>query len=333
MMRPKHGFLLGKFLPPHAGHAFLCEFAKAHCDHLTVLVCSIEAEPIDGAIRFQWMRELLPDVRVLHCNEDLPQEPADHPDFWAIWRGVMHRYHPEPIDAVYASEAYGARLAMAADAAFVPVDPGRLAQPVSGTMLRADPLKHWERLIAPARRDCTRVISLHGPESTGKTTLARQLAAHYRTSLAPEYGRTYTETFGTECTSDDLVRIGRGQSAAIEAAKSTARGFVVTDTDAVMTAVWSDMLTGSRDPWFTTCQVSDFYLVTRTDIGWADDGTRYFPDDPLRSEFLDRSIAELESRGLPLAMVEGAGEDRLASAIAALDTQLAPGFFLPFKPV
>ena len=52
------GFLLGKFLPPHQGHVFLGQFARHHCDRLTILVCSLDRDPIPGALRFAWMQEL-----------------------------------------------------------------------------------------------------------------------------------------------------------------------------------------------------------------------------------------------------------------------------------
>ena len=80
------GFLLGKFMPPHAGHVFLCRTAAQLCDRLTVLVCSLPGDPIPGEKRFEWMRELLPGVTVVHHDRPVPQEPQDHPDFWDIWR-------------------------------------------------------------------------------------------------------------------------------------------------------------------------------------------------------------------------------------------------------
>jgi len=314
------GFLLGKFLPPHTGHRYLCDFAQAYCDELTILVCSIDREPIPGELRFEWMREMFPSARVLHCWEDLPQEPADHPDFWAIWRDVMRRYHPEPIDLVFASEAYGLRLAQEARAEFVPVDIDREVQPISGTAIRANPIENWDFIAPPARDWFTRVICLHGPESTGKTTLARQLTKHYGTCLAPEYGRTYTEQFGTDCDRDDLVNIARGQAAAICAARKCARGLVITDTDPLLTAVWSDMLVGERHPDLQAMRpVSDLYLLMDIDLPWVDDGTRYFPDQATRDRFSDVCEAELVGRKVNYVKISGDREQRLARAVAAID--------------
>src|SRR6185437_14432598 len=170
------GFLLGKFMPPHNGHLMLCDFARAYCDELTVLVCTRPSEPIDGMLRYEWMRELCPDARVVHFDRDTPQEPSDHPEFWTIWRGIVRQAHPEPIDCVFASEAYGARLAEEAGAKFVPFDPLRLATPVSSTAIREDPFANWQFLPPPVRAHYSRSVCLHGPESTGKSTLAAALA-------------------------------------------------------------------------------------------------------------------------------------------------------------
>ena len=60
------GLVIGKFLPPHRGHAFLIETARRQVDHLVVLVCSLGREPIPGDRRVEWLREMLPgaDVRL-----------------------------------------------------------------------------------------------------------------------------------------------------------------------------------------------------------------------------------------------------------------------------
>ncbi len=314
------GFLLGKFLPPHAGHVFLCDFARAYCDELTILVCTLDCDPIPGELRFQWMHEIFPDCRVLHLAEDVPQEPADHPDFWDIWRGIVERFHPEPIDFVFASEDYGHRLAAEARARFVPVDIPREAVPVSGEAIRADPFGNWRYIPPPVRPYFVKKVCVFGPESAGKTTLARDLAARLDTVHVPEYGRIYTDAFGTDVGNDDLLAIARGHMAATSAAARQANRVLVMDTDPVLTAVWSDMLTGARDPWFESLDdTADLYLLTGIDMDWEDDGTRYFPDGDTRRRFHAACRAELERRGLAFLPVEGSREERLAKAVAAVE--------------
>lgn len=132
LTRPARGFVLGKFMPPHAGHEYLCAFASAYVDQLTILVCSLPDDPVPGHLRHAWMQEMFPAARVLHCAEILPQAPEDAPaDFWPVWQDVVRRYHPEPLDIVFASEPYGHRLAAETGARFVPVDSGRTTFPVS----------------------------------------------------------------------------------------------------------------------------------------------------------------------------------------------------------
>lgn len=306
-------------MPPHAGHLHLCDFASAYADDLTIMVCSLSTEPIDGALRHAWMSELYPRARVIHWPHDIPQTPEDHPDFWPIWRAAVREIHPEPIDVVFASEPYGVKLAEVLGAEFVPVDPQRAAFPVSGTAVRADPFGNWAFLPAPVRAHYARRVCLFGPESTGKTTLTAALARQFQTSHAPEYGRTYTDYFGVDCTPDDLLRIAAGQTAAIAAAARQSNRVMFTDTDAVMTAVWADMLTGGRPAELAgPLPICDLYLLCDIDAPWIDDGTRYFPDQSVRRAFMDRCRAELEARGARYHTLSGGWAERESDALSAL---------------
>src|SRR5688572_21020032 len=103
----KTGLVLGKFMPPHEGHLHLVEFARAYCDELTVVVGTLEREPIPGHLRFEWMRELAsPFANVVHLTDELPQDPSEHHEFWALWQSALKRIHPAPLDYVFASEPY-----------------------------------------------------------------------------------------------------------------------------------------------------------------------------------------------------------------------------------
>jgi len=313
------GFLLGKFMPPHAGHQLLCEAALALVDELTILVCWLPDDPVPGPLRLAWMRELFPAARVIGHDAVVPQEPGDHPDFWPIWREIVRAAHPEPIDLVFASESYGERLAAEVGARWRPIDPGREAAAISATAVRADPWAHWGALPPPVRGHYARTICLHGPESVGKTVLARQLADHFDTLLMPEYGRTWCEAFGTDLVMDDLLAIARTHVAMTESLKRRCNRRLIADTDPLMTAVWADMLFGERDPWFDAWdEPADLYLLLDMDLPWIDDGTRFFGSAELRRKFFDLSRAELDRRGVPWALVSGQGEARLENAIAAI---------------
>jgi HTH-type transcriptional regulator, transcriptional repressor of NAD biosynthesis genes len=315
----RRGFLLGKFMPPHAGHMLLCETARRLVDELTILVCWLPDDPIPGPLRLGWMRELFPGCRVIGHDEVVPQAPDEHPDFWPLWRGIVRSAHPEPIDLVFAGEDYGRRLAAEVGAEFRLVGP-RAFPGLSGTAVRADPWAHWPLLPAPVRGHYARSVCLHGPESTGKTTLAAQLADLFGTVWVPEYGRVHCELNGFDLDAAGLVAIGRTQSAMTRAALPWCDRRLIVDTDALTTAAWSIMLLGHvPEGVLDDCPRADLYLLTDIDIPWEDDGTRYFPRADDRRRFMAACEQVLDEAGLPYVRIGGDVEARLAQAVAAIE--------------
>jgi HTH-type transcriptional regulator, transcriptional repressor of NAD biosynthesis genes len=170
---------------------------------------------------------------------------------------------------------------------------------------------------AAARR--VKTVCLHGPESVGKSVLAAELAAHFGTIFVPEYGRTYCEQFGTDLDNDDLLTIGKTQAAMAEAAVRQANGLLILDTDPLMTAVWSDMMLGGRDPWFAAFdETADLYLLLDIDLPWIGDGTRIYGDAATRTDFFNRCRDELIARGVNWVLVSGKGKARTMAALAAI---------------
>jgi HTH-type transcriptional repressor of NAD biosynthesis genes len=313
-----NGFVLGKFMPPHAGHVHLCETARRLVDRLTILVCWLPEDPIPGPLRLAWMKQLFPDCRVIGHDEIVPQQPADDPDFWPIWRGIVKAVHPEPIDRVFAGEAYGARLAEEVGAAFVPVAP-RVYPDLSGTAVRAEPWALWPLLPAPVRAHYARTICLHGPESTGKSVLSERLARHFNTIWTPEYGRVHCETFGFDLDAAGLVTIAEVQQAMIAASLPWCDRRLIADTDALTTAAWSIMILGSVPDDLVMAPLADLYLLTDIDVPWKDDGTRYFPDDERRRAFMRACREVLERAGANWVEISGSWEERFAKSVAAID--------------
>lgn len=165
-----------------------------------------------------------------------------------------------------------------------------------------------------------RTICLHGPESTGKSDIASRLAAHLGGEVVEEYGREYAEARGTDFTMRDLLEIAKTHDAGVRTMLAAGIEPLVLDTDPLMTAVWADMLFGTRDPWFDTWQgTADLYLLFDIDLPWVADGTRMFGSDEARRRFFELSRAELERRGVPWALVSGAGEARWESVLRAIN--------------
>ena len=313
------GMLLGKFLPPHYGHVYLGDFARHFVRELTIVVGTLKCEPIPGHLRYAWMQQLFPSVNVVHLDEELPQDPSEHPDFWQLWQNALQRILPYRPDVVFASEPYGQRLAEVLGGRFVPVNPDRSIRPASGTAVRADPYQHWDLIPPPVRAYYARRVCIFGPESTGKSTLTQNLATHFKTLAVPEYARTLLEWRHGQLDEQDLPDIARGQAASEDALAPYANRIFFTDTDPLATCVWSDVLFGRTDPAITALAQSrhaDLYLLTDIDVPWVPDVVRYLPED--RANFLARCEQTLIREGRRYVRISGSWEERLEKAVAAV---------------
>lgn len=317
-----HGMVLGKFLPPHVGHVHLCEVARALSDELTIVVASLAHEPIDGAVRAAWMRELVPGAQVVHHTAALPQEPSEHPAFWQLWRASLLAHLPRPPDRVFTSDAYGKRLAAELGATWVPVDPGRTVFSISGTAVRANPLRHWAAIPRVVRPYFARRISVFGPESCGKSTLAVELARALDTLHVPEHARAHLEARDEPAalpTRDDLARIVEAQIALEDTLAREANQTLICDTDPLLTCVWWDVLFGDVPPaLLDRCRARRYAhtLLCDVDLPWVADPVRYRPDD--RAAFFARCEAILRAADRPFSIVRGMGPARLAMARGAI---------------
>lgn len=314
-----NGIVIGRFMPLQTGHVAMIRTARALVDHLTVIVCCQKEDPISGSQRLQWLLEMFPAVRIVGVEGPSPHDVADAPDGITKLRDEIRDLHPGTIHRLIASDRRQAGLATALGSTFTLIDPDHQAVPVTSAAVRADPLGHW-RFVPPAVRPTyAHKICLHGPESTGKSTLAPQLARHFETLFMPEYGRTYCEQYGLSLQMEDLVTIGRTHAAMTQALLRQCNQRLVLDTDPLMSAVWADMLFNRRDPWFDAFQdTADLYLLLDIDLPWVDDGTRFFGEDDRRRRFFDLSRAELERRGLEYRVIGGPPEARFERALDAI---------------
>ncbi|MCA9135865.1 MAG: AAA family ATPase [Planctomycetales bacterium] len=319
------GMVLGKFLPPHLGHAYLIDFARNYVDDLTVVVGTLAAEPISGVKRFGWMKELFAGTgtRVVHLDQELPQDPSEHADFWKLWHDALRPLLPPTLDYVFASEDYGWKLAEVLGAEFVQVDVDRSVMPISGTKVRESPLACWEYLPPCVRSHFVRRVCVFGPESTGKSTLAKGLANHFKSIAVPEYARTLIESQNGRIEASDIVRIARGQAASEDALARTANRVLFCDTDLLLTTIWSEWLFGNCPQEVNELagqRQYDLYLLTDVDVPWVEDQVRYLPND--RRNFFDRCESVLRQNGRRFVVLRGDWDQRFKSAVEAVETLL-----------
>ena len=240
------GLIIGKFMPPHAGHQYLVEIALAQVERLTLILFSKTAEPIPGGLRLAWLRELFPDVELLHLTDEGPVDFAS-PAAWDFWIGAIRRAYPAERgpDLVFSSEPYGPELARRLGAGHVAVDPDRGRVPISGSQIRARPLAHWRFIPPPVRPYFVRRVVILGAESTWKTTLAQALAAQFATAWVPEYAREYLAGRPDRLSGRHAAHRPRADALEDRPARAANR-VLICDTNLLATLLWWERYWGGR---------------------------------------------------------------------------------------
>jgi HTH-type transcriptional repressor of NAD biosynthesis genes len=311
-------------------------------------------------VRAAWLRELYrgddfaPGPRVgttplriiaLTVEVDhLPPDAADdhtHRAFVRQWL-ASHGYRPA---VVFSSEAYGPGLAEYLGASHVLVDAERRQVPVSGTELKLElGMRKEEAAIGNSFSSIlnSKLPYLHpfiaaqygavppttvprlvllGAESSGKTTLATALAEALGTAWVPEYGRTLHEQKNGELDYEDLLYIGRRQLELEDEATPHAHGWLICDTNAATTALYSYYYFHRCDPALLALARVCGARYARTfvclpTVPFAQDGWR--GPEALRQFQHGAILMQLEMLGIPYTLLDGSVEDRVAQVRAAL---------------
>lgn len=158
-------------------------------------------------------------------------------------------------------------------------------------------------------------VGIIGPESTGKTALAKRLAEEYKTLWVPEYAREYLANLGRPYVQTDLLEIAQGQIDSVKAMRKKANRILFVDTDIHVIKVWSDYKYGNCDPWIMQklrMNVCDIYLLTYHDVPYEEDPLRENPDD--RDVLFDMYEKLANNRQLLYMVMKGSLEERVKAA-------------------
>ncbi len=186
-----------------------------------------------------------------------------------------------------------------------------------------------EKALKQSRATNIIKVVLFGPESTGKSTLSRQLAKHYNTVWVPEYAREYLqEKWNTEhktCEDSDLISIARGQIKSENELSKKADKILICDTDLLETKVYSEMYYGGVvHPVLNKYAVEnqyDLYFLTAIDTPWEADDLRDKPNE--RQEMFEVFENTLKKYKRPYILLKGDKKTRLNAAINAIDKLLS----------
>ncbi|WP_419802449.1 AAA family ATPase [Mucilaginibacter sp.] len=163
-------------------------------------------------------------------------------------------------------------------------------------------------------------IAIVGPESTGKSTMAKWLAKHYHTIWVPEFARGYCENLTADCTWQDEINMFHGQLALEKELAPQANKLLICDTTFITVKIWSEALFGSAPQEVLDelpKQQYDLYLLLNIDMPWQDDPLRNFPTR--RAHFMQVWHQELQTLNANYVVVSGMGEERYQNAVKAID--------------
>ena len=162
-------------------------------------------------------------------------------------------------------------------------------------------------------------IAITGPESSGKTTLARALAAHFGVPWVPEFARDYLAELDRPYVEEDLLRIAEGQLEAEQRIASERPSMLVCDTDLLVVRIWSQEKFGRVDPRLEAMVREAEYhrtLLCRPDLPWEPDPLRENPHD--RDRLFGLYEQELNALGRTYAVIQGERMERLHRAVHAV---------------
>ncbi|MEJ6981007.1 ATP-binding protein [Pedobacter sp. P351] len=167
-------------------------------------------------------------------------------------------------------------------------------------------------------------IAVVGPESTGKSTLSRQLAEHYHTVWVPEYAREYCEKLTEPCTWLDEINMFKGQLALENRLIAKANKLLICDTTFITVKIWSDYMFG-KSPQEVVEEIPkhpyDLYLLMDIDLPWQDDPLRDFPH--MREYFMKVWHKELKNLDANYVTISGTNKSRFRNAVSSIDNYLA----------
>jgi len=305
------GLILGKFAPLHKGHQLLIETALEENSQVIVLLYNApDTTTVPLPVRSKWIKGLYPDVQVVEAWDgplevgDTPELKRRHEDY------ILKILDGRPIDAFYSSEFYGEHVSKVLGAKDRRIDPDRQRFPVSATAIRSDTYTHRQYIDPIVYRDLITKVVFLGAPSTGKTTLARELANSFHTVWMPEYGHEYwnEHQIDRRLMPGQLVEIAEGHRMREDNLVLDANQIIFIDTDATTTFMFSMYYHGKAHPRLAelaaeTLRRYDLFFLCGTDIPYDDTWDR--SGNANRQVFQSQISADLINRRIPFITLTG----------------------------
>lgn len=260
------GICFGGYCPLHQGHMDVIMRAKKENDICYVIVCGYDNEPrgweinLDLDQRFEIIKEFFKNdeqIRVRKINDTelgLDESMSDHN--WTVWQNKVKEY----IDADFQNNSkykYYGELSVtwyvAEQFYKVSIEKNNVlggkvilmdkTNPVSGTQIRKNPVKFWNKITGPFKPYLCKNILVIGTASEGKSTLVKDISRYFDIPYAEEYGRTYMEANhlrDQDLTVSDFEAFIVGQTElSLDEIKQSKNGLFISDTDNLVTLMYA----------------------------------------------------------------------------------------------
>lgn len=176
----------------------------------------------------------------------------------------------------------------------------------------------------PDSSSIPKIVTIVGPECTGKTDLSTYLASYFKTAWVPEYARAYLNKLNHPYEVSDLTKIAHGQVRLEDEWMQDANRVLICDTNLIVIKVWSEFKYNSLDPEILRLiqrRHYDLILLTNIDVPWEVDPLREQPEK--REHFMDVFRKETAASGVPVVEISGDRETRRAKAVEAIQQLLS----------
>ncbi|MDX1651383.1 MAG: ATP-binding protein [Brumimicrobium sp.] len=165
-------------------------------------------------------------------------------------------------------------------------------------------------------------IAITGPESTGKTILASDLANHFNAPWIPEYSREYLEKRNGNYNFEDIEIIAREQEKTWNNVKN--ERLVFYDTEFTVLKIWSEIKYGKVSPYIIDSlanqQFDHYFICDPVGVKWVDDPLREHPER--REEFFELYLRVMESNRRSFTVLSGSWDSRLKKAISRVEEMI-----------
>ena len=336
-MKYRTGMYGGCFNPPHLGHVDCIIRAAGQCEKLyLVLDVGNRRDEIDSRIRYRWLYQLtqhIGNVKILFLEDPAPSKEAYTRDLWQADADKIKAEIGEKLDVVFCGSDYGEDSFWnicypESDFVIFP------RNEMNSTELRRDPYSHWDWLPDVVKPYYTKKVLLIGGESTGKSTLAMNLAHRFQGTYVEEAGKTMSERSGTDLLMlpEDFTEILLQHK--LNEIKALERGsrLLFEDTDAIVTRFYMSFLKdGGIARNLPLAQAIDglngydliLFLEPEGSI-FTDDGSRstVIRDDRLRYSEQIKDL--LRTSGRSFVSISGDYEERYLTAVKLVSELLKP---------